>query len=173
MPYEYVVNAVDQFGAKANAVASFFKTSVAAAMAHKMMEGEALGFHNWEGNFVLPFYPSELLWKVICQTPGSSPRIVLSIAPGDSRSAAKCTVEVEFQRRNGLGPFNLTVNFPDKILGLSNLTGSQDGKSRYRGVFFNTTVGEHRGNLFDVLNCVSSAFADTLMTHQQPQKLAA
>lgn len=159
------VNACDHFGSKATPFAHLFKTSVLAAMAVRVMEGKT-AMSQWSHGADIAFYPNETLWRLVCPELTRVPRIIVSINPKDARmnTNARCCVEIEIPSRSEPGPLTVTVLFPDQVFGLEYLVSRMD-KSRYRGLYFNSTPGEHLGNLFEVLNSVADIVATKLSEH--------
>ncbi len=159
------VNACNHFGAKTTPLAHLFKTSVLAAMAARVMGGDT-AMSQWNVGANIAFYPNETLWKLVCPELTRVPRIIVSINPRDARmnTPANCCVEIEIPPRSKPGPLTVTVLFPDQVFGLEYLVSRMD-KSRYRGLYFNSTPGEHLGNLFEVLNSVADIVATKLAEH--------
>ena len=165
----------DTFSTRASALSEFIKLCIFHAIGVRALEVTPLTFPS-NGGFTFAFYPSEILWNDLCSTDFGAPRFVIHLKPrrpGKDAAPAACTCEIELRstRSGGPGPLDISINLPDTILGLENLQPGPS-KSTYRGVYFNTTVGEHSCNLFELLPAIARAVAVELASHLADAKRA-
>lgn len=71
-----------------------------------------------------------------------------------------------FGHARGFQHLEITVSFPDRLLGLSNLVGRTD--PTYRTALWNSTPGELNANLFDIIPVLAKAYARAQLTPVYP-----
>lgn len=163
--------ATSLFGVTVTPLAYLFKLSVMAAMASRVMQGDTPMTLQPDGKAQIAFYPCEALFAAIFPSVRRVPHLILTVTSQSSiTKTAEVCIEVDAPKwSHGYGPLSIDVMFPDQIFGLEHLISS-DVKSTYRGLYFNSTPGEHQSNLFEVLNVLAAAFTTAFTDHLKREK---
>ncbi|ABD72019.1 hypothetical protein Rfer_4333 (plasmid) [Rhodoferax ferrireducens T118] len=161
--------AVNLFGSKDTPLAQFFKLSIMAAMAARVMEGDMPLQLQHGGTAQIAFYPCETLLFLVCPALERVPRLIVNITPHSAVTNQPAEICIEVELVDVYAPLIIKVIFPDQIFGMERLLAGSD-KTLYRGFYFNTTPGAPYSNLFSVLNSVSLGFSVGLTAHLQEEK---
>jgi hypothetical protein len=138
---------------------------------------------------VASFYFSEAVTPLVFEGLKVSPRI--SVKFNDSFNSgmngaviihpALIEVDIEFQKyQHQRGAINIKLEFPHRLFGLNKLfnntskstTKMESIEAAYSGLLFNNTPSEY-GNLYDVFNFLSAAFAMGLKIDKEIERLDA
>lgn len=161
--------AVALFGSKETPLAQFFRLSIMAAMAARVMEGDTPLQLQHGGAATITFYPCETLMFLVCPALERIPRLIVTITPHSAVTNKPAEIDIEVELVAVYAPLRIKVRFPDQIFGMERLLPGAD-KTLYRGLYFNTTPGAPYSNLFAVLNNVALAFSVGLTDHLRDEK---
>lgn len=138
---------------------NLFKVALLAAMGTLALQGKPPLFRDTLSAALrgwIAFYPNEVFMP-------APPRILVAFIDKDEREGlpARVAMEIDYTaRHHKRAPVEIDVYFPDRLLGLGKLVGAEESDT-YNGLFFNSTPGELNGNLFEAVNAVSAAYAET------------
>ncbi len=161
--------AVALFGSKETPLAHFFRLSIMAAMAARVMEGDTPFQLQHGGTARIAFYPCETLLFLVCPELERVPRLIVTITPHSAVTNKPAEINIDVELVGMYAPLRIKVIYPDQIFGMERLLSGAD-KTLYRGLYFNTTPGTPYSNLFEVLNSVALGFSVGLMEHLQEAK---